>query len=352
MEENLINNNSKNEHFSEITISDYRIFKGLTFKNLSKVNLIVGENNTGKTSFLEAIGLLIGQNDVGNIIFIYSSRWKFFRRLQLNQNFYTQLKNELDGKTISLKGIFKNQESEVKINGYHEEGEGSFDINRKEYLFSLKLISSSKVEIKEGKSRVLLSTHDYFSKNESSRLCSFLFLNTYNINDENLKLFIYDKAIKEGLHEEIIEFIKLNIDSTIKDIVYLPTSQQFFVIPSKLDITSYGEGLQKIYFLAMMFASAKDGVVLIDELENGIHVDLLSRFIGFIFKLAEEFNVQVFLTTHSNECIRAFIDNTDDLSKISSYVLINNEDRIDVAYVSGEKISRLLNHHEFDLRRV
>jgi AAA15 family ATPase/GTPase len=64
-----------------------------------------------------------------------------------------------------------------------------------------------------------------------------------------------------------------------------------------MDISSYGEGLQRIFFISLLFASA----------ENEIHMRLLSDFAAFIEELAKEFNVQVFLTSHSKECIDAFI---------------------------------------------
>ncbi|MBF0542297.1 MAG: AAA family ATPase, partial [Nitrospirae bacterium] len=294
----------ENKHFSEITVVDYRVFKDLTFKNLSKINLIVGENNTGKTAFLEAVGLLIGQNVINNLDVIYTSRWKFLHRLSSKQYLHTQLKDELDGesKKVTIKGIYDNKESEFKIEGYHEEGVDSKDINRNEYLFTLKLTSIKNGEKRIGKSRIFLNPDPIFnSEKESDPLCKYWITNSFRIIDENNKRILYEQAKKEGLYEEIIEFIKINIDPKIEDITHLPLSERFFVTPSKLDLTSYGEGLQKIYFTAMMFAAAKNGVVLIDELENGIHVDLLAKFIGFIFKLADEFNVQVFFTTHSQE---------------------------------------------------
>ena len=60
---------------------------------------------------------------------------------------------------------------------------------------------------------------------------------------------------------------------------------------SSLDLTNYGEGLQRIFFISLLFASAANGVVLIDEFENAIHTGLIGRFSEFIHKLAETFNV-------------------------------------------------------------
>jgi len=53
-------------------------------------------------------------------------------------------------------------------------------------------------------------------------------------------------------------------------------------------------------------ACAKDGILLVDEIENGIHWTVLPEVWIFILKVAKRLNVQVFATTHSNDCLKAF----------------------------------------------
>jgi AAA15 family ATPase/GTPase len=52
-------------------------------------------------------------------------------------------------------------------------------------------------------------------------------------------------------------------------------------------------------------ASSKNGIVFIDEVENGVHYSVLSKLWEATAEFAERFNTQVFATTHSLECIRA-----------------------------------------------
>jgi len=51
---------------------------------------------------------------------------------------------------------------------------------------------------------------------------------------------------------------------------------------------------------------AKDGYLLIDEFENGLHHSAQTRIWKFIFVLAKKLNAQVFATTHSWDCVEAF----------------------------------------------
>jgi len=66
-----------------------------------------------------------------------------------------------------------------------------------------------------------------------------------------------------------------------------------------------GEGMTRIASLILAIGNAENGVVLIDEVENGLHHTILKDFWKVIYKAAYEFNTQIIATTHSRECINA-----------------------------------------------
>ena len=72
-----------------------------------------------------------------------------------------------------------------------------------------------------------------------------------------------------------------------------------------LPLALMGEGLVRIVRLAMAIVSCKNGVVLVDEIENGIHYSALPKLWKVVAELAHRNNVQVFASTHSYECVAA-----------------------------------------------
>jgi AAA15 family ATPase/GTPase len=66
-----------------------------------------------------------------------------------------------------------------------------------------------------------------------------------------------------------------------------------------------GEGFNRVASVLLLMAYCQDGILLIDEIENGIHYSVMGQVWKAIGDAAQEFNVQVFATTHSWECIRA-----------------------------------------------
>jgi AAA15 family ATPase/GTPase len=162
--------------------------------------------------------------------------------------------------------------------------------------------------------------------------------------------------VNNKLDGKIIEFLqKLNDD--ILDIKLIEENgiKRFVVILDSCDIprdiTSFGEGLQRIFEISLAFANCKNGVLLIDELETAIHKDMLIDFTQFIQELANEFNVQVFLTSHSKECIDAFVKNDyKDNTELMAYLLEKENDEYTYQYIDGNRLENLVKNMDLDIR--
>ncbi len=61
-----------------------------------------------------------------------------------------------------------------------------------------------------------------------------------------------------------------------------------------------------MFGVALALANSKDGFLVIDEVENGIHHSIQRDFWKMVLREAYENNVQVFATTHSGDCVRGF----------------------------------------------
>ncbi len=74
--------------------------------------------------------------------------------------------------------------------------------------------------------------------------------------------------------------------------------------------------MNRLFGLGMALACAKNGILLVDEIDNGIHWSVLPEVWKFIVKVAKRLNVQVFATTHSNDCLLGFHQGTKDDSSM------------------------------------
>lgn len=331
------------KHFESLFIEKFRRLQNLRFDNFSRINIFAGINNSGKTSVLEAIKFLSSLNSPKNLIDLICQRAK-------------QTPNNLDMKW------FVDQFSDISVSGIFNELPISLSLTNivcpdiENYTYYLK---SSKFQVSIGNNQYKSQTHFYEkylprSNGQIISLCPSIFSSPFSLLDSESVVECHSKSLKSNSKSQILDFIQENIDSHIRNIE-LDNYKRFTVIHDKIspnpDLSLFGEGLQRIFKIGLLFAYAENGIVLIDEFENAIHTSILSKFIALINDLAKKFNVQVFLTTHSKECIDAFIENPKvDNEQISTYALINKDHIINVSYFSGEKLAKLKDVLDFDIR--
>lgn len=77
-------------------------------------------------------------------------------------------------------------------------------------------------------------------------------------------------------------------------------------LPRPVPLRSFGDGLNRLFGIALSLVNAAGGLLLIDEFENGMHHTVQADVWRALFKLAEKLDVQVVATSHSYDAIEAF----------------------------------------------
>jgi len=332
-------------HFNNIFIEKCKKINNLEINNLNRVNIFAGINNSGKTTLLESIYWLSKQND----IYAFTESWRIRGKFEkLNPSWL----NEEFNNNISISGQIANIKTFVRI----EKRKNSFNYEN-DYLADIH-IQANYNEIENSSRISLFSEKDFKAEfNEIRPICNSQFTSPFSLQDKDNLIFSHEQSVSNKSLYDIIDFIKENIDNKIQGIELVKTNSGLnFKVAHKdfdkvIDILQFGEGLQRIFHISLLFAAARNGIMLIDELENAIHHSLLLKFTEFIQKLAEKFNVQVFLTSHSKECIEAFIINNYKIENLSFYQLVENDNIINCKYASGTTMQKLMKASKFiDLR--
>lgn len=338
----------QNKQLQELTLVDYKGF-GATFKidSFNRVNLFAGNNNSGKTSLLEAIYILSHLNDIKGLYHVAKRRGKFTNGVP------TKWLNSFLPDKMEIKGLFDDKPMEVSISKYNDPNS---EIDKNEYLSSIGL--KAKCNNQEYVTDVrLFSDRDmeqYYERlvNISSISMSSPFI----MLDKKIIARYYESAVENGVKDRIISFLTENIDSDIEDIEKIGEAEflRFLVKHKKFatpkDLTEFGDGVQRIFFIALMIASSQNGLLCIDEIENAIHHNLLVKFTTFLQKLAEEFHVQLFISTHSNECIKAFFDNGHKNEDITGFRMTRKDGEVKVSKAVGTQLQRQIEQFSLDLR--
>jgi AAA15 family ATPase/GTPase len=117
-----------------------------------------------------------------------------------------------------------------------------------------------------------------------------------------------------------------------------------------LDLSQYGEGVQRVFEIGLLMGYCRNGVLCIDEMDSAIHKNLLIPFTAFIQNLADDFNVQVFLSTHSKECIDAFVMNDYPDDDLMAYAMTEEDGIIVSKFLEGNELKSLVDSINIDIR--
>ena len=338
------------KHFSSIDVASYRGLSGLRVEKLSNINIFAGVNNSGKTSLLEAIYLLCKQNDFNGIVDVVRYRGKISEDRIASKWFADQLTD-----TISVGGVFDGKPSRVEIKPFDEENSG---IDRSNYLKSVAISTQFGEHKLKSLNRIYQGSDRETQADTIKLLANVVYSSPFFLNEPQHYTAFYRRSVQSKLLPKVIRFIRDKIVPTIRDVRLVDEFQRFLVddasFENAMDLASYGEGQQRIFFISLLFASAQNGVLLIDEFENAIHADLVEEFSKFIHTLAAEFNVQVFLTSHSKECIDSFVENIPESSidDFAFHALVRSDEGVAVREFDGNEFYKLVDAGDVDLRRA
>ena len=335
-------------HFSSVCIENYKRFNDINLSGLKRINVFAGINNVGKSTILEAIYLLCKQNDFNGLQEVVRLRGKISDKRISPDWFLSQVSQ------TKISGVFDNKNATVSVKSYSED---TSDFDSSAYIKSLSIGSVYDEKIQKTTIRFFEDKEKTIYSDGSKNLCKAIYSSPFFLNEPYRYSEFYYKAVQSKALPRIISFIHEKVLKSISDIRLTDALRRFLVADDNFDIamdlSSYGEGVQRIFFISLMFASAENGVLLIDEFENAIHVELMPDFSRFIDELSKEFNVQVFLTSHSKECIDSFVETLGDNDDVMYCALkVDEEMNPKVLQFNSKVYRKLVRTSDTDLRRA
>jgi len=135
-----------------------------------------------------------------------------------------------------------------------------------------------------------------------------------------------------GKKQSLIECLKI-IDESISDVttILVDGIAQLYLtnkLNLKMPLYIMGDGICKIMKVALTLYTNPSCVLLLDELENGLHYSLHAKFWAIIASLAAQEKCQIIATTHSYECINSALKGVkkEGLTGVFSYTRLARED--------------------------
>jgi AAA15 family ATPase/GTPase len=360
----------------DIEITNFRCFDQLKVSGCKRINLISGKNNVGKTALLEAI--FLSSTPTQDTIFLISElRRKIVSTRKISpeetwSDFFFQQNLDCN---CSIKTKTQNQQKTIKISidNNHEQLWINSPLLRKylgdrddvNFVDSHEIISNSNlcillIEIQinnreASQSRIVSRGLEISNIKEIDRLegiqkSSFI-PSTSKISSVYMTKE-FDKARLNENEDKVLRAFQI-IDSSIiavesfsipEPTIYLKRQGE-----KRLPLSLFGDAMNRIADIILKIINNQDSILLIDEIENGIHHSSQIAFWDFLYRLAEQLNVQIFATTHSLEMTEAFIKaGLDRQDSAAHFELVRHEKTNKIVAINRdlETLEYGISHHK------
>jgi hypothetical protein len=318
-----------------LQLTNFRGFEQLELKQLNRVNLIVGDNNTGKTSILEALYLLLGQT---HKLGAFPSVFRAFEKRPLGGGVYRSPAGEA---YASSQGDVYNRpadnESVPKPNRDAFERFWLWLFRDRQTTNSITVSAKDELNIMR---QVEVRTHppepgviarcfrvDPRSNGEVFRMNANGTTSFFAVNDPSIRVSRlsvqpssptedaakFNHAVNRPGGEESAEAFMRKMEPRLRKLRYrkLETESEPIVyaeigaLPEFIPSSQLGQAFTRMLHIYCELMIEKAGLLLADEIENGVYFANLQPFWSGIYNLVEEQNSQIVATTHSFECMKA-----------------------------------------------
>lgn len=343
----------------------------MNLQDLGQINILVGGNNSGKTSVLEAISTYCRPLDPLEWLNtswrreIKSSRkpqldalrWLFPQNSEVSHiplyKGETYVSSNGDFPVTELRAIYREFEGVSELGEAENSSESQLEIDEVEFdnirrgaELELKVATSLGYEELSVSFEIWENQRFINKKNRSTSVLPIDTVTPFSHRIEQLQISLLSEAILLGIKPEVIKLLQL-MDLEITDLVILSPNgkRPSLYIDHKLvgisPLSAFGDGVRRLLFIALTLAKVREGVLLIDEMETAIHTEALRSSFAWIVKWCQRLNVQLFATTHSLEAIDALLDASDVATDLVLYRLEKKESQTKAIRLERERLHRL-----------
>lgn len=358
------------KHISNVTIKAYRGICNLKLENLNHINILTGDNNSGKTSIMEVLSYIQQPQFIGT--WARTARRNPGSKILFFSHFYNMFPIDEEDKRISFE-YYDEQGKHTSLSLWATIDETLIPEDEMQRLNGYIKSKNMEVNMIDAKCMHLsifidekkITDYDLFDF--QTRMPMFRAKESDDIKivkvspASHVTGMVYLKEMLEDteLYEEMLNVLKefdediisinaANVDEYLGIPEYMILSKRH---KSALPLNVYGDGMKKAILLLSAVLKAKNGILLLDEFETAIHTSAMEPVFSWILQSAQRLNVQLFLTSHSKEAINKILKCCPDLQdEINVYTIYKKSNQSYVRAMNGKEAIQAQDDFGLELR--
>jgi hypothetical protein len=341
--------------FKSVRIQNFRQFKDLKLDGLARINLIAGQNNTGKTSILEALFIhggayapytvlaIANLRDIEEVVSEGPSAWGWlFRGGAESEPLVIESSSESTGRfrmRISVSNELDMDVSDASRRNLRGRTPASISTAVSPPTPAL-IVEYEDDQARRGSATVRLTGRTPSVDHEGDELRNLpTFFLAHKPESAARDAQAYSRIVQDGREDEVLDALRA-IDSRVQRLRVLDTGTgprvyADFGDKRLLPMNVAGQGFARVLSLVVAIIETSGGVVLIDEIEDGLHYGVMPGVWRAITKAALVNDVQLFATTHSLEAIYSAVEGSQEREGSLAFFRLQRRGE-DVEVVRGE----------------
>ncbi len=342
-----------------LLVRGFRAFEDLQIPKLGRVNLITGKNNVGKTCLLEALQVYARRGEPNVLQSLLVRRDETYVSGSMKSGEMTKLLDDVRHVFYGRAGA-KDTDQQLVIGSLNdtsnqlvlsvEDQEVEEDETFSYFPTGNKAIDDGAEQIRLASlsRRVFIVAFDSKALSLPFEAHSFYLRNVARMMDAELNhTFIWsrgldakttasywDQVALSEREDDVIRalqivaphLLRVNLVSAREGNPDRIAMVRLSSRPDPIPMRSLGEGMNRLFGLSLALVSSGGGLLLVDEIETGLHYSVQAEMWKLVFQTAKRLDIQVFATTHSYDCIRAFEEAATEATGIAG-VLIRLENK-------------------------
>jgi AAA15 family ATPase/GTPase len=314
--------NGEHLMIERVSVENFRCFQSLEIKGLKRVSVIVGKNSSGKSAFMESL-------------FLSSSSTAPANAFQMRAIRKAGAGYQVPGDELALKSIWEDlffdfdSENRIHIQLRGTEGDqrqlsigfserttqgtssGKALVNATAFpqiVFTWKRGGGRDIVVKPTVTATGLDLH-----NAPVDFFPMIWFHANSSDTPDVTARRYSELSKRNRAQPIVDAVRGEFDfiENLSIEFHSGLPMIFAAVKGKsqkMPIGLVSDGVQRLITLLLGIAYYKDGVVLIDQLEDGFYFEHFPSIWKVIYSFSVTYNVQLFVSTHSDECLNAVHD--------------------------------------------
>lgn len=319
-----------------LEIRGYRGFKEFRITKLGRVNLLVGGNSSGKTTVLEAVELLWSGGRSPAL-------WRIGQRRGETQVVLEEEFREISHLTaLALRYFFNSDdltEMTCEISGRAEsqllKWTGALTPGADPLTGGYRLLIQSEnrsisVDVEPDLSAVMRLPPT--TRGDLFAVSNLQVVGTSGITPQEVRTLFSSIALSSD-EDTVLDAMRL-LEPRLSRLAILegslPTRSHIVLrmgAADRMPIGILGDGIWRVLGLILKLVNARGGTLIVDEIDTGLHHSVMVKVWKMILETAKRLDVQVFATTHSLDCVRAFEPLSQGRGMENSEAFIHRIDR-------------------------